>query len=171
MVFEGSRQNPVKHTHDKLCWCYEGHKSCSGRAFLGISFIDSGLRGFLWMQGCTLRAPREDISHTGRGCCCRCRNHCLRASFLGDGRTSGLGPRLWDTGTHPPSQAGSLLRTLSLPVRCSQMGNGLQTEGVWGRQAHQPVHGGHSCLRFWRPHRAALPSCQPRPGGPAEKRW
>lgn len=85
--------------------------------------------------------------------------------------TSGLGPRLWDTGTHPPSQAGSLLRALSLPVRCSQMGNGLQTEGVWGWQAHQPVHGGHSCLRFWRPHRAALPSCQPRPGGPAEKRW
>lgn len=85
MVFEGSRQNPVKHTHDKLCWCYEGHKSCSGQAFLGISFIDGGLRGFLWMQGCTLRAPREDISHTGRGCCCRCRNYCLRASFLGDG--------------------------------------------------------------------------------------
>lgn len=66
MVFKGNRQNPVKHTHDKLCWCYEGHKSYSGRVFPGISFIDGGLRGFLWMHGCTLRAPGEDISYTGR---------------------------------------------------------------------------------------------------------
>ena len=35
-----------------------------------------------------------------------------------------------DSGTHLPPQAGSVLRTSSLPVRCSQMGNGLQTGGV-----------------------------------------
>lgn len=38
--------------------------------------------------------------------------------------------RVLDSGTHPPPQAGSLLRTSSLPVRCSPMGNGLQTGGV-----------------------------------------
>lgn len=35
-----------------------------------------------------------------------------------------------DSGTHPPPQAGSVLRTSSLPVRCSPMGNGLQTGSV-----------------------------------------
>lgn len=114
MVFEGSRQNPVKHTWQIvlvlrraqiILWpSVSGHliyRRWSERVSLdaGLHVESSKRRHQPHREGLLLQMQKPLLpSQLPR-----------RRGLM----TSGLGPRLRDTGIHPLSQAGSLLRTSS----------------------------------------------------------